>query len=218
MLNNKTEDNTFFAKKVLEEVIPCYVPHYAEKGFKRRLEKSPRQQDKIPGTLVREEYLDPDKKVGFKITNNRFHVCALLDDSYILYDPVNKQYYGFGPDFGHEEGLIGVPVVKECDAISIDVPMLINKYKHPARPSCSNYERIDIGHYELERPRKTDEENFSRAVIRILHDVRNVLTIGYTGMCEWNTFHGNEEYWKDHLLKPEEVDKSKVSNRLSLKL
>ncbi|MFO8016500.1 MAG: hypothetical protein R6U32_05335 [Candidatus Woesearchaeota archaeon] len=211
-MNNKTEENVFFAKKVLEEIIPLHVSSYVKNSLKENSENLTKRQDNILETLANGKYLDSENKAGFKITKGRFHVCALLDESYILYDPVNKQYYGFGPDFGQEPGIIGVPVAKERDTISINAPVFINKYKHPDLPQHADYQRIDTGHYMY--PRETDEKDFSGTMIDILHNVIKCVTKGYGGMNEWKKFHSNESYWRDHLLNPEQVDKSQVSNKL----
>ncbi len=191
-------------------------------SFSRELEDIAKQEE-IVGLLNRREYIHPEKKIGFKVSDDKFYVCALVDKSYIFYDPRGKGYYGFGPEFGKDPALIGIPVKKEGQNIRIDTPLLINKIKHPSVQNDSGYEPICTGSYESNkggekgRPTSCTSEEFAYTICNIMNSVVNTFTMGYSGGPEWKSFHDEGNYWKDHLLRSDQVDRGKISNKLRIK-
>jgi len=197
-----------------KETIKSKIKNFVEKKeslLKNKLEALAKEEELIK-KLSMQEYIDPERKVGFKITRGKFHVCYLLDESYILYDPINKRYYGFGLKFGKPAALIGIPVIKLEDKIVIEKPVVINKYKHPSLFDHAEYQEICTGGYEDIRPKQTGEKEFSNTLVSVLNSVVDSFTKGYTGMAEWRKFHANESYWKDHELSADEINKNIISN------
>ncbi|MFO8016494.1 MAG: hypothetical protein R6U32_05305 [Candidatus Woesearchaeota archaeon] len=195
-----------------------------DSSFSRELEDIAKQEE-ILDILNRKEYIHPEKKVGFKVADDKFYVCTLVDKSYIFYDPRGDKYYGFGPDFGKDPAIIGIPVKKEGQNIKIDTPLLVNGMKHPSVQNSSDYKPICTGSYEENkgnpgrngRPTSCTSESFSYTIQCIMGFVINTFTMGYSGGPEWRSFHQDENFWKDHLLRPEQVDRGKISNNSFLK-
>lgn len=182
-------------------------------AFMKQMERITKMEKSLE-LLGRSEYIDPGKKVGFKVTHGKFHVCMLVDRSYIFYDPFNEKYYGFGPEFGKDSALVGVPLSNCGSMVNIGKPVVINKLKHPSLQGHEEYQDICTGEYENKglRPKQCTREQMAGTVLGILYNILEIFTEGYSGLTEWKKLHSNEEYFKSYLIRPEHVDHSKVSN------
>lgn len=158
--------------KNIEEKI-CHNLTTGKESLLRKVEKL-KGKKKLIEIIKKKEFYDHEEDIGLKICGEGFFVTKKIKP-YVLYEPQNKKYYGFG------EALIGVKLEKQNKKISWKDPVVINPYIHPALPSKERKPCQKICNGKFEYSKAVKGRSIEEALRIILAEAKRMILNGYFG-------------------------------------